>query len=89
MGERLADSPFAGVPRHQDHAEARLVSRLSDLAAAYRQLARASGHALLALWTLVFGASASVVAFNWTAAGLGEILVHLLGPPTFTTTSMW
>ena len=88
-----ADSPFRGLARHRDHAEARLVSRLWDLASAYRQLARSPAHrsfTIVAVWdpdqrkhvyfeqpALAFGAAASVFSFNWASAGLKEILVVL------------
>ena len=90
---RPPSSPFASDVRHADHAEARLVSRLWDVASAYRHLARAPKHGsftVIAVWNpfkkefvyfqqpaLAFGAAASVFSFNWVAAALREILVGI------------
>jgi hypothetical protein len=84
LTSRPASSPFAADVRHADHAEARLVSRLWDVASAYRHLARAPKHGsftVIAVWNpfagkfayfqqpaLAFGAAASVFSFNWVAA---------------------
>ena len=90
---RPSSSPSASDVRHADHAEARLVSRLWDVASAYRHLARAPKHGsftVIAVWNpfmkklayfqqpaLAFGAAASVFSFNWVAAALREILVGI------------
>ena len=88
---RSATSPFLGIPRHPDHEGAKLVCRLWDLSSAYRQLARAPSHesvTVVACWcpevraykyfrqlALPFGASASVLSFNWIAVALSRILI--------------
>ena len=88
---REACVDFAKAKKHGDHEQAALVSRLWDLEAAYRQLARSPAHAsftVIAVWdpkreafayfqqpVLAFGASASVFAFNWAAAALKAIFV--------------
>ena len=89
---RPKSSPFAGNRRHQDHAEARIVAKMWDLESAYRQLPRAPGHAsltVIACWSpelgehiffeqtpLAFGASSSVLSFNWAAEALKMILIQ-------------
>ena len=91
--QRPAGSPFRSALRHADHENALLVCRLWDLASAYRQLARAPRHAsftVIACWSpeertyryfqqpaLAFGASSSVLSFNWTAAALCAVLVNI------------
>ena len=71
-----------------------MVGRLWDLASAYKQLARTPAHASLAIvavWnprdkrteyykqvSLPFGASASVLGFNWVACALCLCLLKLL-----------
>ena len=90
---RPSSSPFAGSPRHPDHAECRLVARLWDLEAAYRQLPRSPSHASLTVISvfdpaskqhlyfeqtpLAFGASASVLSFNWVAEAIKTILISI------------
>ena len=92
--DRPRKSPFAGRGRHRDHEGAKLVARMWDLEAAYRQLARSPAHASLAVvavWcpteakhklykmaALPFGAAASVYGFNWVASALKEVVVALL-----------
>ena len=72
-----------------------LVGKVWDLAKAYRQLARAPGHASVSIVVtynsvdkktelyeqpvLPFGAKASVWDFNWTARGLWKALAGLFG----------
>ena len=91
---RLSISPFRGVARHPDHEGCGLVARMWDLASAYRQLARAPAHesfTVVAVWNpaarrhdffrqlaLAFGASASVLSFNWVSKALTAILVEIL-----------
>jgi hypothetical protein len=93
LSARPCSSPFVSAVRHADYAEARLVSRLWDVASAYRHLARAPKHGsftVIAVWNpfkkklayfqqpaLAFGAAASVFSFNWVAAALREILVGI------------
>ena len=83
--------PFSRHPSYStDHT---LVGRLWDLSHAYRQLARAPSHASISIvcvfnpdsglpelfkqTALAFGASSSVLSFNWAAAALLQILVVL------------
>lgn len=93
LASRPATSPFSSCRRHHDHAEARLLARMWDLESAYRQLPRAPCHAsltVIAVWNptagrhdffeqppLGFGASASVLSFNWVAEALKAVLVDL------------
>jgi len=79
--------------RHQNYDGTALQGRLWDLAHAYRQLARCPSHAcvsIVAVWNpslgrhdffrqtaLPFGASASVLAFNWMATALCLCLIRL------------
>ena len=92
--DRPAGSPFAAVRRHPDRRGSGLVCKMWDLAAAYRQLARAPKHGsctVIACWptrlrryqffeqlSLAFGASSSVLSFNWMATALCRIVVGLL-----------
>ena len=73
-------------PKHPDHSDSKLVCKMWDLEAAYRQLARSPAHApftVVAVWdpaegthkyftqpVLAFGAAASVYASTWVAAAL-------------------
>ena len=88
---RTTASPFYGMNRHPDHAGKELVCRMWDLAAAYRQLARSPAHEsfkVVACWdpaegryryfrqlALAFGASSSVLSFNWVGNALARVLV--------------
>jgi len=92
-GSRCASSPFVGLSRHGDHQGAVLKGRLWDLSGAYRQLARRPADAALTVIAvfdpvsrgprfyeqpaLAFGASSSVLSFNWTAGALAIVLVRL------------
>ena len=87
---RPSQSPFHGMVRHPEVEGDSLVGRLWDLKQASWQLARAPGHAsltVIAVWSarhgrmqyfkqlaLPFGASASVLGFNWTATALSTAL---------------
>ena len=91
---RTASSFFRNRHRHRDYENSVLVGRLWDLSKAYRQLARKPGHSsftVVAVFNpvlkqteyfeqpaLAFGASASVLSFNWIAASLAYVLVQLL-----------
>jgi len=90
---RPAASFFRGLRRHADHKGSALEGRMFDLSQAYRQLARQRSHAcftVIAVFdpdlgepllyeqvSLAFGASSSVLSFNWTAAALNAALVEL------------
>ena len=79
--------------RHADFANQKILCRLWDLEKAYRQLASAPKHrslAVIAVWSpkakkleyyklaaLPFGASASVLGFNWTSHALCSCLVEI------------
>jgi len=87
---RSLDSPLRGLKCHPGHDDVEIVGRLWDLAKAYRQLARHPAHDSLAIIaclnpatgqpelfrqpSLAFGASASVLAFNWVAFALCVVL---------------
>ena len=93
-GDRSNVSPFKGIDRHPDVEGDVLVGRLWDIASAYRNLAvRPSQRSLavIAVWNpalpkvelfqqlaLPFGASASVLSFNWVAVALGAVLTRSL-----------
>ena len=90
---RSSSAPFSSSQLHPDHAESRLLVRMWDLESAYRQLARSPSHSsltIVAAWNptdkqyaffeqppLGFGASASVISFNWVAAALKSVLVEI------------
>ena len=92
--DRSEASPLAAVKRHSARTQSDLVCRMWDLAAAYRQLARSPKDAactVIACWSvkqqrhlffeqlpLAFGASSSVLSFNWIATALCRIVVGLL-----------
>ena len=93
LSSRPSSSPFLHHDLHPDHAECRLVSRLWDLEAAYRQLPRAPSHSSLTVIAvfdpatgthkffeqapLAFGASSSVLSFNWVAEAIKQILISI------------
>ena len=90
----VGDPKHHNPKRHLDHRFCQLQGRLWDLAKAYRQLARSPGHGsltIVAAWdpvrketcyyrqvAMAFGASSSVLGFNWVASALSLCLVKLL-----------
>ena len=86
---RHSSSPFHGLHRHPDHHNDSIYGRLFDIASAYKHLAVKPAHqhlAVISIWnpikgkvdlfkqpSLPFGASASVLSFNWVATGLCTI----------------
>ena len=93
-GQRSLDSPLRGLRCHPGHRDVRQVGRVWDLSKAYRQLARSPAHDSLAIIacfdtssgkvrlfrqpSLAFGASASVLAFNWVALALCVLMNRML-----------
>ena len=90
---RSEHSPFRGVGRRPEYESHVLLGRPLDLSKAYRQLARSPAHSSITViavpypdsgWlcfehlALAFGASSSVLSFNWVASALARILVVLL-----------
>ena len=98
---RPAGSPFEGCSRHPDHHGDELVGRLWDVSHAYKHLAVHPKHqkyAVVVVWcpqtgrpefflqrSLPFGASASVLAFNWIACAIQLILaaIFMIGCTNF------
>ena len=90
---RSSSSPFSGVPRHADRQHDRLLGRMWDIASAYKNLAVRPSQAELAIvvvWdpaascarlyrqlALPFGASASVLSFNWVGVSICSILTEI------------